>query len=137
MKERGSGLAHQSYQRSHQRARQRSRLSRRRHFFRRQPFSSRTQNEGHFPALLPKISLKPSASKVAIDANDTDSLCQVISPVGIKPNAGEVEYLKTTHMSYDATQTRSLIGNAGYYRTLYRNLTRRIRPLNGLLKQGV
>ena len=80
---------------------------------------------------LRKHNLKLSPSKAKIGATDADFLGHTISPAGIRPSASKVAALTKVPMPLDLKQLRPLLGGLYYY------MTKRVRPITSLLKQGV
>ena len=71
-----------------------------------------------------------------LGATDTDFLCHNIFPASFKQHAGKVETLTKTRMPDDTKQPRSRMSGIACYRKFLSDLTRRIRSLTSLIKQG-
>ena len=83
-----------------------------------------------------KHNLKLSPSKAKIGATDVDFLGHTISPAGVRPNADKVTALMKMTMPLDIKQLRSLLGGLSYYRKFLADMTKRVRSITSLLKQG-
>ena len=86
---------------------------------------------------LRKHNLKLSPSKARLGATHTDFLGHSISSTGVRPNAGKVSALTLLPMSRDMKQSRFLLDGFSYHRKFLRDMSRRIRPITALLKNGV
>ena len=86
---------------------------------------------------LRKLNLKLSPSKARIDATDADFFSYTISPAGVRPNASNVAALTKMPMLSDLKQLRSLPGGLSYCWEFLADITKIIRPITSLLKQGV
>ena len=85
---------------------------------------------------LRKHHLKLSPSKAKIGATTADFLGHTIFAGGYSPNSDKVAALTKMPMPTDKKQVRSLLGGINYYGKFLPNLSRRLRPINALLKQG-
>ena len=81
--------------------------------------------------------LKLSPSKARLGATDANFLGHSISPAGLRPNAKKVSLLTNMPMPTDVKQVRALMGGVNYYRKLLPDLSKRLRPINALLRKGV
>ena len=59
-----------------------------------------------------------------------------ISPAGLRPNAEKVSALVNMPMPTDVKQVRALMGGINYYRIFLPDLSKRLRPINSLLRKG-
>ena len=84
-----------------------------------------------------KHNIKISPSKARLDATDVKFLGHSISPAGLRPNAEKVSALISMPMSTDVKQVRALMGGINYYRKVLPDLSKRLRPINSLLRKGV
>ena len=85
---------------------------------------------------LRKHNLKLSPSKARLGATDANFLGHSISPAGLRPNAEKVPALINMPMPTDVKQVRALIGGINYYRNFLPDLSKRLRPINSLLRTG-
>ena len=81
--------------------------------------------------------LKLSPSKARLGATDANFLGHSISPAGLCPNAEKVSALINMPMPTDVKQIRTLMGGINYYRNFLPKLSKRLRPINPLLRKGV
>ena len=98
-----------------------------------------TDHVANIPALfgrLRKHHLTFFPSKARIDATTTDFLGHTIYTGGYSPKSDKVAALTKMPMPTDKKQVRSLLGGSNYYGKFLPNLSRRLRPINALLKQG-
>ena len=86
---------------------------------------------------LREHNLKLSPSKARLGATDANFLGHSISPAGLRPNAEKVSALINMPMPTDAKQVRALMGGINYYRKFLPDLSKRLRPINSLLRKGV
>ena len=86
---------------------------------------------------LRKHSLKLSPSKARLGATDANFLGHSISPAGLSPNSEKVPALTNMPMPTDVKQVRALMGGINYYRKILPDLSKRLRPINALLRKGV
>ena len=86
---------------------------------------------------LRKHNIKLSPSKARLGATDANFLRHSISPAGLRPNAEKVPALTNIPMPTDVKQVRALMGGINYYRNFLPDLSRRLRPMNVLLRKGV
>ena len=70
-------------------------------------------------------------------ATDANFLGHSISPAGLRPNAEKVSALINMPMPTDVKQVRALMGGANFYRKILPDLSKRLRPINSLLRMGV
>ena len=84
-----------------------------------------------------KHNLKLSPAKARLGATDANFLGHSISPTGLRPNAKQVSALTSMLMSTDIKQVRALMGGVNYYRNILPDLSKRLRPINALLRKGV
>ena len=84
-----------------------------------------------------KHNIKISPSKARLDATDVKFLGHSISPAGLRPNAEKVSALISMPMSTDVKQVRALMGGINYYGSFFPDLSKRLRPINSLLRKGV
>ena len=85
---------------------------------------------------LRKHHLKLSPSNATIAATIADFLGHTISAGGYSPNYDKVAALTRMPMPTDNKQVRSILGGINYYGKFLPNLSRCLRPINALLKQG-
>ena len=85
---------------------------------------------------LQKHHRKLSAAKAKVGASSVDFLGHTITVGGFSPNSDKVAALTKMPMPENKKQTRSLLGVINYYGKFLANLSRRVRPMNALLKQG-
>ena len=86
---------------------------------------------------LRKHNLKFSPSKALLGATDANFLGHSISPGGLRPNAEKVSALTNIPMPADVKQVRAFMGGVNYYCNFLPDLSKRIRPINVLLREGV
>ena len=86
---------------------------------------------------LRKHNLKLSPSKVRLGATDANVLGHYIFPAGLRPNAEKVSALTDMPMPTDVKQVRALIGGINYYRNFLPDVSKRLRPINVLLRKGL
>ena len=86
---------------------------------------------------LQKHNLKLSPSKARLGATDANFLGHSISPAGLRPSAENVSALTNMPMPTDVKQVRALMGGINYYRKMLPDLSKRLRPINALLRKGV
>ena len=86
---------------------------------------------------LRKHNLKLSPSKARLGATDANFLGHSISPAGLRPNSEKVSALTNMPMPTDVKQVRALMGGINYYRKFLPDLSKRLRPINALLRKGV
>ena len=86
---------------------------------------------------LRKHNLKRSPAKAKIGATIADFLGHTISAGSYSPNTDKVAALTRMpmHIPTDKEQVRSFLGGVNYYGNFLPNLSRRLRPINALLKQ--
>ena len=70
-------------------------------------------------------------------AEDADFLGHSISPAGLRPNAENVSALVNMPIPTDVKQVRALMGCINYYRIFLHDLSKRLRPINSLVRNGV
>ena len=70
-------------------------------------------------------------------ATDANFLGHSISPAGLRPNAKKVSALINMPIPTDVKQVRALIGGINYYRKFLPDLSKRLRPINSILRKGV
>ena len=70
-------------------------------------------------------------------ATDANFLGHSIFPAGLRPNAEKVSALINMPMPTDVKQVRTLMGGINYYRNFLPDLSKRLRPINSLLRKGV
>ena len=80
--------------------------------------------------------LKLSPSKAKTGATADDFLGHMLSSGGHSANSDKAAALTRMPMPTDKKQVRSLFGGINYYGKFLINLSRRLRPINALLKQG-
>ena len=80
--------------------------------------------------------LKFSPSKACLGATDADFFGHSISLAGVRPNEDKISALVKMVMPRDLKQVRALLGGVGYYRKFLRDLSKRIRPIALLLRNG-
>ena len=98
-----------------------------------------TDHVAHIRALFGRprkhhLNIPPSKAKTG--APTADFLGHIISGGGYGPNADKVAALTRMPMPTDKKQVRSLLGGINYYSKFLPNLSRRLRPVEALLKQG-
>ena len=81
--------------------------------------------------------LKLSPSKARLGATDANFLDHSISPAGLRPNAEKVPTLTNMPMHTDVKQVRALMGGVNYYRIVLPDLSKRLHPINALLRKEV
>ena len=86
---------------------------------------------------LLKHSITLSPSKARLGAPDANFLGHSISPGGLRPNAEKVSALTNMSMPTDVNQVCALMGGINYYRHVLPALSKRLHPINALLRQGV
>ena len=86
---------------------------------------------------LRKHNLKLSSSKARLGATDANFLGHSISPAGLRPNSEKLSALTNMPMLTDVKQVRALMGGINYYHNFFPDLSKRLRPLNALLRKGV
>ncbi len=86
---------------------------------------------------LIKHNLKLSPCKTRVGATQADFLGHTICPDGVKPRADKVVALTNMPMPKDFKQLRSLLGGLSYYRKYLPNLSKRIKPIQALMKKNV
>ena len=86
---------------------------------------------------LRKHNLKLSPSKARLSATDAKFLGHSISPAGLHPNVETVSALTNLSMPSDVKQVVALMGSVNYYRKYLPDLSKRLRPMNALLWNGV
>ena len=86
---------------------------------------------------LRRHNLKLSPSKARFDATDANFLGHTISPSGLRPSAEKVSALINMPMPTDVKQVRALMGGINYYRNFLPDLSKRLRPINSLLRKAV
>ena len=86
---------------------------------------------------LRKQNLKLSRSKTRLGATDVNFLGNSSSPAGLRPNAENMSALTDMPMPTDVKQVRALMDGVNYYRECSRGLSKRLRPINALLRNGV
>ena len=85
---------------------------------------------------LRKHHLKLSPAKDKIGTFTADFLGHTMSAGGYSSNSDKVATLTRISMPTDTKQVRSLLGGINYYGKFLPNISRRLRPINALLKQG-
>ena len=85
---------------------------------------------------LQKHNLKLSPSKAHLGATDATFLGHSIPPAGLRSNSEKVSALTNTPMPTDVKQVRALMGGINYYRKVLPDLSKRLRPINALLRKG-
>eukprot|EP00752_Nemacystus_decipiens_P015617 g13940.t1 len=80
--------------------------------------------------------LKLSPSKTRIGATEADFLGHTICPDGVRPMADKVVALTNMPMPKDIKQLRSLLGGLSYYRKYLPNMSKRIKPIQSLMKKN-
>ena len=98
--------------------------------------SDHTTNIRALFARLRRHNLKLSPAKAKIGATTADFLGHTITAGGFSPNSDKVAALVKMPMPKNKKQVRSLLGGINYYGKFLPNLSRRLRPINALLKQG-
>ena len=88
-------------------------------------------------ARLREHNLNLSPSKARLDSTDANFRGHSISPAGLRPNAEKVSALINMPMPMDVNQVRALIGGTNYYRNFLPDLSKRLRPINSLLRNWV
>ena len=86
---------------------------------------------------LQEHNLKLSPSKARLGATDAKFLGHSISPAGLRPNAEKVPALINMPMPADVKQVRALMSGINYYGNFLPDLSKRLRPINSLLRKGV
>ena len=86
---------------------------------------------------LREHNLKLSPSKARLGATDANFLGHSISPAGLRPTAEKVSALINMPMPADVKQVRALMSGINYYRNFLPDLSKRLRPINSLLRKGV
>ena len=86
---------------------------------------------------LPKHNLKLSPPKARLSATDANFLGHSISTPALHPKAEKTSALVNTPMSTDVKQVRALMGGINYYGSFFPDLSKRLRPINSLLRKGV
>ena len=69
-------------------------------------------------------------------ATDANFLGHSISPAGLSPNAEKLSVLINMPMPTDVKQVCVLMGGINYYRIFLPDLSKRLRPINSLLRTG-
>ena len=77
-----------------------------------------------------------SPSKPRLSATDSNFLGHSISPAGLRPNAEKVSASVKLPMAKDVKQVRALMAGANYYRKKLTDLSKRLCPINSLLRKG-
>eukprot|EP00752_Nemacystus_decipiens_P016839 g15071.t1 len=80
--------------------------------------------------------LKLSPGKTGIGATEADFLGHTICPDGVRPMADKVVALTNMPMPTDIKQLRSLLGGLSYYRKYLPNMSKRIKPIQSLMKKN-
>ena len=86
---------------------------------------------------LRKHNLMLPPSKARLGATDAKFLSHSISPAGLRPNAQKVSALINMPMPTDVKQVCALMGGINYCRKFLPDLSKRLRPINSLLRKGV
>ena len=86
---------------------------------------------------LRKHNLKLSPSKARLGATDANFLGHSISRASLRPNAEKVSALVNMPIPVDVKQVRALMGGINYCRKSFPHLSKRLRPINSLLRKGV
>ena len=86
---------------------------------------------------LRKHNIKISPSNARLGVTDANFLGHSISPAGLRPNAEKVSALINMPMPTDVKQVRALIGGINHYRKNLIDLSKKLRPINPLLRKGV
>lgn len=81
--------------------------------------------------------VRPEALSFESNTLDADFLRHAISPAGVRPNIKKMEVLTGMTMPTNAKQLRSLSSGLIYCRKSLPNLSKKLRPVTALLKQGV
>ena len=84
-----------------------------------------------------KQNLKLFPSKARLGATDANFLGHSISPAGLRPNAEKVSALVNMSMPTDVKQVRALMKGINYNRNFFPDLSKRLRPINSLLREEV
>ena len=85
---------------------------------------------------LQNYNLKLSSSKARLGTTDGNLLGYSTSPAGLRPNSEKVSALVKMPMPKDMRQVRALMGGINYYRNFLPGLSKRLRPINSLLRTG-
>ena len=86
---------------------------------------------------LRKHNRKLCPSKARLGATDASLLGHSIFPAGLRPNAENVSALTTMPRPTDVKNVRALMGGTNYYRNVLPDLSKRLCPINALLRKGV
>ena len=86
---------------------------------------------------LRKHNLKLSPLKARLGATDANFLVHSISPAGLHPNAEKVSALVKMPMPKHVKQVYALMGGINYCSNFLPDLSKRLRPINSLLRKGV
>ena len=80
---------------------------------------------------------KLSPSKARLDATDANFPGHSITPAGLRLNAENVSALINMPMPTNVKQVRARMGGINHYRKHLPDLSKRLRPINSLLRKGV
>eukprot|EP00752_Nemacystus_decipiens_P002032 g1947.t1 len=80
--------------------------------------------------------LKLSPPKATVGTTHAAFLGHTITPDGVSPNPDKVAALAKMPMPTDLKQLRSLLGGLSYYRSFIKDMAKRTKALNDLLKKG-
>ena len=86
---------------------------------------------------LRKHKIKLSPSNARLGATDANFPGHSISPAGLRPNAEKVSTLTNMPMPPDVKKVRALMGGINCYRKCLPDFSKRLRPINALLREGV
>ena len=81
--------------------------------------------------------VKFSPSKARLGATNMNFLGHFISPAGLRLNAEKVSVLINMPMPTNVNQVRALMGGINYYCNILPDLSKRLRPINPLLRKRV
>ena len=85
---------------------------------------------------LRKHNLKRPPSKARLAATGANLPGHSIIPACLRPNAENASASTNMLMFTDVMQVPELMGGINYYRFLFADLSKRLRPINSLLRKG-
>ena len=86
---------------------------------------------------LREHNIKLCPSKARLVSADANFLGHSISPADLRPKAEKAAALINMPIPTDIKQVRALMGGINCYRKIVPDLSKRLRPINSLLRKGV